>query len=251
MDLQRGYIAYIIPYECESYSLAVHGDQYYDVDASGHFCHVPVSIGIEDPYTNKLSIRTKKIIDNDQFTAIPFCIYKITGTEKLPTQLKIYSTTGFADNVISKHCSEWIGSKSEINIELPLSRNKDDNALQQDNMLFRISRPTFEYKTNSWFVAYKTSKFRPARAMSYQPLSYRIVDNVEVYHHGNNERYNFIKADEKMLPYQRILFYRKIDDVWDWLYCFKMLKAYYWASCMHPRPTMWSDDLAKQYGTKY
>ena len=79
MDLQRGYIAYIIPYECESYSLAVHGDQYYDVDASGHFCHVPVSIGIEDPYTNKLSIKTKKLLTMINLLLFHFAFTKLLG----------------------------------------------------------------------------------------------------------------------------------------------------------------------------
>ena len=68
-----------------------------------------------------------------------------------------------------------------------------------------------------------------SQAVAPQSLTYRIADNIEILHHGNQDKYNFIKADERLFSYQRMLFYKRIHDVWDWLYCIKMLRNYQYA----------------------
>ena len=229
-NLNEAYIAYIMPYKCDTYSLIVEGTNgYHDLDASGHFCSVPIRL--DRP--NQINITTQAVSHNDNFTAIPFCIYQVTRN------IKIFSMAGIENNVITQQCAEWLGPTSKIDVTVDVQYDEHKTYLQGNPHPLKIYRPSFEYKPNTWFVGLKTSQFHTTKYQAYHPLTYRICNNLEVFHHGNNQMYNFIKADEKMFSYKRVLFYHKIDTVWDWLYCVRMLKFCFWGTHMHPRPADW------------
>ena len=229
-NVEDSYIAYIIPRKCRSYSvIATTADDFYDLDASQHFLHVPVKISSGEPYVNKIKLEVKHIEENSEFQAIPFCIWKPSASHrKKCVGIKAWTIKSINEDIFLKHKINWLGSTSIEEFQVLLKA--DETGVKIDNILqLNLQRPTWEYKQNSWFVGLKCMKYLASQAVAPQSLTYRIADNIEILHHGNQDKYNFIKADGRLFSYHRMLFYKRIHDVWDWLYCIKMLRNYQYA----------------------
>ena len=228
--VEDSYIAYIIPQKCRSYSvIATTSDDFYDLDASQHFLHVPVKISWGQAYVNKIKLEVKHIEENSEFQAIPFCIWKPVPSYRTKcVGIKAWTIKSVNEDVFTPNKINWRGSTSTEQFELPLA--SDDTGVKlPDTLQLMLQRPTWEYKANCWFIGLKSQLYMDSKAMSPQNVTYRIADNIEILHHGNQDKYNFIKADGRLYSYQKTLFYKRIHDVWDWLYCIKMLRHYQYA----------------------
>lgn len=228
MEVKQSYIAYIIPDTFESYSvIAETSKATYDIDASGNFLHIPVEIGYGEKVSNKIKVSVKHVQENSKFTAQPFCIWSPVPEYRSTMQhIKIWTVAGTGKNIFTENKVNWLGSTSIENITLDLSADIEGISLDK-TLPHRLHRNTWQYKSNSWFIGLKCYPYKLAQADSVQSITYRIADNIDYFHHGNQEKYNFLKADDKIFPSQRILFVKKIQSIHDWLYCFKILKHYY------------------------
>lgn len=244
------HIGYIIPTKCPTYSAIVktEDDRLYDIDASGHFLHLPVKIGIGEDYVNHLEVSLNAVSETDDFQAIPFCIWKKRPSSRSNFLGKnILHVIGAHKNIFKEHDINWLGPTSNEKFSIALSVGEEPNnqsdvdrdfqkaCLTQDPWFCKVDRPNFEYKLKSWFVAYALPPFASTNDRRLERLSYRLVDDIEILHHGNHEKYNFFKADAKVFQESQVLFYKKIYNIWDWIYCIKLLKHYFWNPVNSPR----------------
>lgn len=242
------FIGYIIPKKCPTYSVIVETvDGFYDVDASDHFLHIPIKIGIGYDYDNQVQLTVKATEEDDEFQAIPFCLWKQRPAYRSKyLGINMLSTIGANNNIFHENKVEWLGPTSKIEFKLSLSVDKEPNidksqpnfdlqCLKQDQWFTKIERPNFDYRSNSWFVAYTLFPYNTSNQQGLQRISYRICDKIKIFHHGNQEKFNFFRADEKIYKENQIMFYKKIYTVWDWLYCIRMLKHYNWATYNYHR----------------
>ena len=219
VDTFDAYIGYIIPVKSPTYSVIVKTeDNLHDIDASEHFLHVPVKVGIGESFMNNIHLKINAVSESDDFQAIPFCLWKPRPASEQILQIEL--------------SVEQEPNKNNISGVNP---NYQSQCLWQDEWFFRLDRPDFDYKPKLWFVAYTLPPFNQTNRRGFQRMSYRMCNSIETLHHGNQEKYNFIKADNKIFSESQILFYKKIYNIWDWIYCMRMLKHYFWATYNSPR----------------
>ena len=245
------HIGYIIPTKCPTYSVIVKTeDNLHDIDASEHFLHVPVKVGIGESFMNNIHLKINAVSESDDFQAIPFCLWKSRPAYRTNyLGINVLSIIGANKNIMEENNVDWLGPTSEQILQIELSVEQEPNksnisglnpnyksqCLVQDEWFFRLDRPDFDYKSKLWFVAYTLPPFNQTNRRGFQRMSYRMCNSIETLHHGNQEKYNFIKADNKIFSESQILFYKKIYNIWDWIYCMRMLKHYFWATYNSPR----------------
>ena len=235
------FIAYIMPKACQAYTVrCINNDNFYELDASGHFLHVPVVAGEHEPVTNDIKLNVQYSYHNEDFHATPFCIWrrspyyreKYVGiTVFKPT---VRPTTDDADNewLLSQGLS-WLGAgedtgTSEFKIDLQQVNTDDLTTLQLNDIpvqtSVKMSNKQFEYIPNSWFVCYHwPGHDHPRRNLH---MSYRQDPYIHVNcstSMSSSDRWQYLTIGKKTLPMSDVFFYRKINSVRDYLSCIDMM----------------------------
>ena len=235
------FIAYIMPKACQSYTVrCINNDKFYELDASGHFLHVPVVAGEHEPVTNDIKLTVQYTHHDENFHATPFCIWRrqpyyrkkyVGVTAFMPA---VTPTTDDADHrwLLSQGIS-WLGAgedtgKSEFKIDLQQVNNKTFTTLQLNDIsvktYIKMTNKNFEYVPNSWFVCYHVpGNVHPRRNLY---ISFRQDPYIHVNcstSMSSSERWQYLTIGKKTLPMSDVLFYRKITSVVDYLTCINMM----------------------------
>lgn len=242
------FIGYIIPKPCQTHTVIVESeDNFHELDASGYFLNVPIQVGTTDFYQNKFKLSVRWLTQKDEFQAIPFCLWQNKPDYRQSLIGKIiWMDYSISDtNIFTKNGLSWLGSTSSVEVDISLKRkhnNVPDESVsesQHDQLLInestfvdwvRCLRSDFHFQPNSWFVAVKRPSYWPSQSNNPQHLNYRIVKNLKVFIESRDMRYNFVETDNRTYPLDQVLFYKKIQTIWDWLYCFKLLRHYRYAN---------------------
>lgn len=217
--MQQIFLTYMNQSECPSYTLTgTVNDQFYDIDASKKYFNIPVDNG-----SNTIDLKVNFLSQNNQFQSIPI---------GFSFQTKKMSTLHFFQNLpdphfFIKHGFEWLGTKSNINVQfhLHLERNKNRRWQMHFNHeyfaddLDILQYPAFDYTPNSWLVCYSPFNYDLHRI---SPLSIRIEKNFYVSPISNQNRFNYITIGNKSVSLKKVQFYRKINSVFDYLNCLKI-----------------------------
>jgi len=230
--LQLYYLTFINLELCESYSITGKiNDEFVDIDASQRFFHLPVQASVDKFNSNKISVKVKCASQNDNFCAVPIFFWKNTTSRyRKRIFLSLNENNFFQNNSI-----DWLGSQSAIDCNLDLlgiEATQSDQVINDEVFTFKLNVNknkvldslqafiiNFNYQPNSWFVCYKTLKWNDR-------LSIRIVKSLEFSNIQAQNRFNFVKANNKILPLEKILFFQKINSVWDYIDCLRITQKF-------------------------
>lgn len=233
------FLTYTCFTECPTYTVAgTVNDEYFEIDASKRFIHIPIKVGINQNFVNNISLHVKSTIHNDEFKAIPTFFWCIPDHSK-KSRKKIFTNQSYNNWLLKNHSVQWLGPESSYDFKIDLKyilENAKENQLTINNSQSLNDLPLtmhdFDYIPNSWFVCYNTRKKDLTGTKAWSPLtnphySYRINKNFSVGPIHLQDRFNYVTIGDKTIPLNSITFFKKVNTVWDWMNCFKMAHIFY------------------------
>jgi len=216
------FLSYINLHLCESYTLVGKiNDEYVDIDLSKRFFDIPLDIKLDSQNTIDIDLKVNYNHQNDSFKAIPMLIWRTRGES--PGKFIFHNLLRY--NWFIENGITFLGSNSKLKLSLDIDHKTDEKTghsmcINNKIMLngFTLCRNNLEYIPNSWFVCYMTSK-RGGK------VNYRIHKNCFLPPINSQNRFNHITIGEKTIQLSKVLFYRKVENVWDYANCIKMTHA--------------------------
>ena len=233
------FLTYTCVTKCPSYTVAgTINDEYFEIDASNRFIHLPIKAGLNENYVNHISLQVKSTIHNDSFKAIPTFFWYIPDPKK-KTRKKIFTNQSYNNWLLQDHSVQWLGPKSLCNFQVDSklvqspSRGGEliiNNSQKLDAL--PLTMLDFDYVPNSWFVCYNTRKKDLTGTKAWSPLtdpyySVRIHKNFSVGPIHTQDRFNYVTIGDKTIPLNSVTFFKKINTIWDWMNCVKMAHIFY------------------------
>ena len=215
--MEKVFLTYINVNCCESYTLTgTVNDQFVDIDASERFFHIPVKEG-----DNSFNLKINYHNQNDQFQAIPMCftMQNINNKKRLHIFQSLSNHRWHIENQIN-----WLGSESTLfaNLLIKTDLNESQKLFINNDLSLpgmAILEQDVRYKPNSWLVCYLP---RTADLNIVGSISFRIDQKFYVSPISEQERFNYVTIGNKTIMSSKVLFYQKINSVFDYLNCLKI-----------------------------
>ena len=244
--MQKIFLTYMNQSECPSYSLVgTVNDEFHDIDASQKFFDIPLYTDpdSEDIVLNSINFEVKTDMHDDKFCAIPVYFWRpwtksYNNHKHKRNRIKLYQPT-VNTNFFTDLSLKWLGPTSSISCDVNLSHHQETLAgqcvyfgnIQRETLAInnqaslnctKLVSYRENYIPNSWFVCYRAST-RPHYYDTH--ISIRTHKNLFVSPIQSQSRYNYIVIGEKSIAMDRVIFYKKVNTIWDYLNCLKLCET--------------------------
>ena len=219
--VQQIYLTYINTTQCDSYTLTgTVNDNFIDLDASERFVHIPLMAN-EEGYNNTINLQVNYTSQHDLFKCIPAMLWQAPKSSIARNRYDLFQPP--TRYFLPKHSMTWLGSQSKIEGQIKLKKPdatcmyvNDTNKLTRT----RITMNNFCYIPQSWFVCYKNGHSNEGDTYNYY-ASVRVSKNLQFSQITSNTTFNYISIGNKTIAMHRVLYYARINSIWDYLRCFK------------------------------
>jgi len=225
------FLTYINTSECDSYTLTgTVNDAFVDIDVSKRFFHVPLNVTSEG-FTNSIKLKVNYIYQENSFQAMPILLWQPHHGNNLRQKYRYHLYQHDDKNFFIKQSLPWLGSNTLIDSELKIKKKSSLELeptliINNTNKLSRtcVTMKNFTYIPDSWLVCYEfyPTKYKTTPGKN---IGIRIEKNLKFSPICSKNKFNYVSIGQKIIGMDKILFFKKINSIWDYLNCFKICQS--------------------------